>query len=148
MVKVSFPPTYKRGAALRIFPVLRRWNLKPRIASIYPIGGKPTDKDKKREPSDRDKTTAVARTMSTIYHDLGVIAFDGCTFAQTQKIGDILAQIVFMGGPAAIMSRCRPTGASAQKMLAKMYLPDDFDDSQGGLVRSVQQLQDLPRCCC
>jgi hypothetical protein len=43
--------------------------------------------------------------MLSLYHDLGVLVFAGCSPKQTDRIGDILRQIVGWGGPGGAVTR-------------------------------------------
>lgn len=88
------------GAAVRTFPTLLKWGLCTRPSTrSYPIGGSTLYKAAKRVAAlnDAEKQACVRDNVTTLYHDLGVLAFDGCTYQQSRRIGDILARSVALG---------------------------------------------------
>ncbi|KAJ6781894.1 hypothetical protein PWT90_08563 [Aphanocladium album] len=91
------PTSKAAGAAVRTFPILLKWGLstRPGIYS-YPIGGSKMAKEAKRAAAftNAEKQACVRDNATTLYHDLGVLAFDGCTYQQSRRIGDILAKTV------------------------------------------------------
>ncbi|KAM3432563.1 hypothetical protein NHJ13734_006807 [Beauveria thailandica] len=94
----SLQPTATTGAALRTFPVLLKWGLTTRPGvHAYPIGGSSHARRRRRRAaafSDDEKRACVRDNAATLYHDLGVVAFDGCSYQQAQRVGDILAKTV------------------------------------------------------
>ncbi|KAM3552767.1 hypothetical protein MY1884_007031 [Beauveria asiatica] len=103
----SLQPTATTGAALRTFPVLLKWGLTTRPGvHAYPIGGSSHARRRRRAAafSDDEKRACVRDNAATLYHDLGVVAFDGCSYQQAQRVGDILARTV------ALRARGRAAG--------------------------------------
>ncbi|OAA47188.1 HAD family hydrolase [Beauveria brongniartii RCEF 3172] len=92
----SRQPTATTGAALRTFPVLLKWGLTTRPGvHAYPIGGSSHARRRRAAAfSDDEKRACVRDNAATLYHDLGVVAFDGCSHQQAQRVGDILAKTV------------------------------------------------------
>ncbi|OAA66273.1 HAD family hydrolase [Cordyceps fumosorosea ARSEF 2679] len=82
------------GAAVRTFPILLRWGLRTRPgAHPYPIGGP----GRRSSVTDEEKRACVRDNAATLYHDLGVVAFDGCSYGQARRLGVILARAVALG---------------------------------------------------
>ncbi|KAM3510458.1 hypothetical protein MY11210_005911 [Beauveria gryllotalpidicola] len=101
-------PTTTTSAALRAFPVLLKWGLTTRPGvDAYPIGGSPQASRCAALLSDDEKRACVRDNAATLYHDLGVVAFDGCSYQQAQRVGDILAKTV------ALRARRRAAAAAA-----------------------------------
>ncbi|EJP61347.1 uncharacterized protein BBA_09692 [Beauveria bassiana ARSEF 2860] len=102
-------PTTTPGAAVRTFPVLLKWGLTTRPGvHAYPIGGSSHARRRPRRAatflSDEEKRACVRDNAATLYHDLGVVAFDGCSYQQARRVGDILAKTV------ALRARRRAAG--------------------------------------
>ncbi|KAJ3472633.1 hypothetical protein NLG97_g10832 [Lecanicillium saksenae] len=94
------PTSNAAGAAVKIFPILLKWGLYTRSGvRSYPIGGSIMAKEARRAAafSNAEKHACVRDNVTTLYHDLGVLAFDGCTYQQSRRIGDILAKTVALG---------------------------------------------------
>lgn len=97
---MSISTTKSAGAAVKTFPILLKWGLSTRPGvSLYPIGGSRQAREARRAAafSDKEKRACVADNVSTLYHDLGVIAFDGCSYEQLRRMGDILTKTVALG---------------------------------------------------
>ncbi|KAM3506005.1 hypothetical protein MY10362_002609 [Beauveria mimosiformis] len=98
----NLQPTATTGAALRTFPVLLKWGLTTRPGvHAYPIGGSSHARRPRAAAliSDDEKRACVRDNAATLYHDLGVVAFDGCSYQQAQRVGDILAKTVALRAP-------------------------------------------------
>lgn len=137
--------------ALKMFPVLRKWGLKPRRddqlyasrdgprrqkdvggdASLHGQGGGGSNRSSRGASPGGDQALSFA-SLYSLYHDMGVVAFDGCTYDQTQRMGSALAAVVACGGPPGLDARrCR-----MMKLPGKMVLPEDCPDvaRDGNLV--------------
>ncbi|TQV95535.1 hypothetical protein V2A60_000725 [Cordyceps javanica] len=110
---MSIPNPKTAGAAVRTFPVLLKWGLCTRSGvHAYPIGGSKAAREAAAGRattttaaaaaaapagaalSDEEKRACVRANAPTLYHDLGVVAFDGCSYQQAKRVGDILARTV------------------------------------------------------
>ncbi|EFY92037.1 hypothetical protein MAC_01985 [Metarhizium acridum CQMa 102] len=81
--------------ALQVFQTLQRYPvIRPRRLPDVPIGC-----------ASRVSAQAARQSMLSLYHDLGVLVFAGCSAAQTERIGDILRQVVRWGGPGGAVTR-------------------------------------------
>lgn len=97
---MSISTTKTAGAAVKTFPILLKWGLATRPAvSCYHIGGSRHAQKAPRAAafSDKEKRACVADNVATLYHDLGVVAFDGCSYEQSHRMGNILAKAVALG---------------------------------------------------
>lgn len=82
--------------ALEIFPTLARFQtIRPRRLAEVPIGG----------PSHEVSPRALQQSAIHLYHDLGVIVFAGCSVAEVRRIGDVLKEVVALGGPGGVVAR-------------------------------------------
>lgn len=82
--------------ALEIFPTLARFQtIRPRRLAEVPIGG----------PSHEVSPRALQQSTIHLYHDLGVIVFAGCSVAEVRRIGDVLKEVVALGGPGGVVAR-------------------------------------------
>lgn len=79
--------------ALKAFPTLVKFKtLYPRTNQFIPIAhtGKPTNRQN------------VIEALGHIYSDLGVLAFAGADYRQTDRIGGIVKRLVDFGGPGKL----------------------------------------------
>lgn len=90
-------------SALEVFPTLRRLpGFQPRIPRKVPIGFRPRPgflkalRHAKKTPQQGEKIAVAG--LTTLYHDLGVLAFDGCNTTQIEQIGTILQRVMAWGG--------------------------------------------------
>jgi hypothetical protein len=109
-----------RLTALEVFPTLARYKaFRPRRANP-PIGNTDLKVDPRLQDdqsnSHKSKLDGRADTFSHLYHDLGVLAFAGCTAAQTERIGSILQRVVAWGGPAHLTALIRDAGSIKQRV--------------------------------
>lgn len=116
------------GVAVRVFPVLKKWGLKTRDVPLYPIGCGVSQKTLDALGT-HERQKCVSINARSLYHDLGVVAFDGCTYQQTQRIGQILAGTVALGGPAGLAAM---SGGGFRKMPGRLDLPATFPDGDEG----------------
>lgn len=85
--------------ALQVFPTLRRFPaLRPRRQAEVPIGCRGRD-------AAVVDAHAVQQSVLHLYHDLGVLVFAGATPRQTQRIGDVVRQVVAWGGLGGAAAR-------------------------------------------
>ncbi|EGX90806.1 HAD family hydrolase [Cordyceps militaris CM01] len=101
-------PTHKTvGAAVRTFPILLKWGLSTRPgAPAYPIGGSWQARQGAGQVAvlgNEEKRACVRANAPTLFHDLGVVAFDGCSYQQARRVGDILARVVALRTAAAVL---------------------------------------------
>jgi len=87
--------------ALQVFPTLQRFPaLRPRRQQSHvPIGCKSSG------PAPSPDDASLQLSALHLYHDLGVLIFAGASPRQTERIGDILRQVVAWGGPGAAAAR-------------------------------------------
>lgn len=105
-----------RLSALEVFPTLARYPaFNPRKPDRVRIGFLPgKDKTERRDEKDHPLLLeqAHAEGVSSLYHDLGVLAFAGCSAAHTKRIGDILERVAAWGGAASLKVRVMHNGVS------------------------------------
>jgi hypothetical protein len=76
---------------------------------------------------------AAQQSMLSLYHDLGVLVFAGCDPKQTDRIGDILRQVVGWGGPGGAVSRLSWVGENGHETVNALDVEDlheTVDDSK------------------
>lgn len=110
--------------ALDVFPNLRRFGLRPRSPAW----------DKKREwvpighlHKTVDGASFQGSQMSTIFSDLGVLAYAGCSAQQTRRIGDILRDVIGAGGPGLLRIITGQAGATSLVALPPVELDPKKD---------------------
>ncbi|KAH0521938.1 hypothetical protein TsFJ059_005868 [Trichoderma semiorbis] len=81
--------------ALQVFPTLTRFALRPRRLAEVPIGG----------PSNSVSAQALQQSAIHLYHDLGVLVFAGCSVREVSRIGDVLREVVALGGQGGLVTR-------------------------------------------
>jgi hypothetical protein len=93
-------PAFSVFDRLQTFPRFR-----PRRFREVPIGNKAM-------PSSVD----VQRSLQHLYHDLGVLVWDGCNGRQIEQIGSIITQTLGMGGPGHLIAFLRTSAAQHEKI--------------------------------
>ncbi|KAH6975347.1 hypothetical protein BKA56DRAFT_675386 [Ilyonectria sp. MPI-CAGE-AT-0026] len=110
---------YKIAPALRVFPTLKRFtpNLQPRWLIDIPPGGP--------LPGVRSDGS-----ISSVYDDLGVIAFAGASVKQATRIGTLLEKVVSIGGPSVMRSATYHPSDRYHKVV-KYRLPEGYLSIEG-----------------
>ncbi|KAH8685263.1 hypothetical protein BGZ61DRAFT_455197 [Ilyonectria robusta] len=102
---------YKIAPALRVFPTLKRFTpaLQPRWLIGIPPGG--------------PLPGAISHgSISSVYDDLGVIAFAGASVKQATRIGTLLEKVVSLGG-ASVMRTATYHPSDRYHKIVKYRLP-------------------------
>ncbi|KAK4065447.1 hypothetical protein Trihar35433_7567 [Trichoderma harzianum] len=81
--------------ALQVFPTLTRFAIRPRRLAEVPIGG----------PTTSVSAQALQQSAIHLYHDLGVLVFAGCSVREVSRIGDVLREVVALGGQGGLVTR-------------------------------------------
>lgn len=113
------PNSKTAGAAVKTFPILLKWGLctRPGVSS-YPIGGsRPARRRRAAALSDDEKRACIRANAATLYHDLGVVAFDGCSYEQARRMGDILAKTVALG----VVVQTRTAGVAEERAALEAF---------------------------
>ncbi|KAJ6437708.1 plasmid p 4b orf-3 family protein [Purpureocillium lavendulum] len=119
--------------ALQVFPTLQRFPaLRPRRQQSHvPIGCSGAKVD----------DASLQLSALHLYHDLGVLVFAGASPQQTQRIGDILKQVVAWGGPGAAAARLGWGGGgdaalrTREGKLARADVFDTVESRRAGVIR-------------
>ncbi|KAK1237388.1 hypothetical protein MKX08_003013 [Trichoderma sp. CBMAI-0020] len=123
--------------ALEIFPTLARFQtIRPRRLAEVPIGG----------PSHEVSPRALQQSAIHLYHDLGVIVFAGCSVAEVRRIGDVLREVVALGGPGGVVARLdgwegEVVRRRERSLKGKGDLYRDLDEKRTGIIRPEVLLQ-------
>lgn len=137
----------RRLSALDVFPTLKRYPaFWPRVPDIVPIGFRLSQtKDEKAKghaevreatPKDYKRETHLSKGLRTLYSDLGVLAFAGCTTAQTERIGAILKEVMRWGCPARLNQSTRSGYSPSQyklKVGSRTLLKDGSNQNEHGV---------------
>lgn len=103
--------------ALQVFQTLQRYPIiRPRRQPDVPIGC----------VSPSLSAQAAQQSILSLYHDLGVLVFAGCSASQTERIGDILRQVVNWGGPGGAITSLT-TGQHTHKRVDELPARDLHD---------------------
>ncbi|GJN86339.1 hypothetical protein PLIIFM63780_009919 [Purpureocillium lilacinum] len=123
--------------ALQVFPTLQRFPaLRPRRQQSHvPIGCKSSG------PAPSPDDASLQLSALHLYHDLGVLIFAGASPRQTERIGDILRQVVAWGGPGAAAARLGWGGGGdgalhkREGTLTRADVFDAVESRRAGVVR-------------
>ncbi|KAG8409949.1 hypothetical protein J3459_007878 [Metarhizium acridum] len=114
--------------ALQVFQTLQRYPvIRPRRLPDVPIGC-----------ASRVSAQAARQSMLSLYHDLGVLVFAGCSAAQTERIGDILRQVVRWGGPGGAVTRLSWTAVDGPERVDGLTAEDFHegpDEANAGRIK-------------
>ncbi|KAH7309553.1 hypothetical protein B0I35DRAFT_440222 [Stachybotrys elegans] len=77
--------------AEQVFPVLQRWGIKPRRSQAAFIG----------RPNQQVRPDILYNSLPHLYHDLGVLIFEGCSREEAFQVGRILKSVNHLGGIGA-----------------------------------------------
>ncbi|KFH40370.1 hypothetical protein ACRE_089630 [Hapsidospora chrysogenum ATCC 11550] len=116
-------------AALQVFPLLRRYpTIRPRrLAAVPPGNTNPVD-----------DANSIQTCIRHIYHDLGVLAYAGCSDDQIRRVGDLIARVVNSGGPGAMITMLEWTGRTERRrieMLGREDIWEAYDAAYAGIIK-------------
>ncbi|KAI9155151.1 hypothetical protein HJFPF1_07725 [Paramyrothecium foliicola] len=116
--------------AFRVFPKLGTFTrFQPRRYRDLPIGNK-----------SRVNNVGAQRSLQHLYHDLGVLVWEGCNESQIAQIGSILKQVIGMGGPGRIITYIREPSllvATRYGELKGLRVHEAIDKQRTGLITPV-----------
>ncbi|KAL7942833.1 hypothetical protein V8C42DRAFT_140642 [Trichoderma barbatum] len=120
--------------ALQVFPTLTRFAIRPRRLAEVPIGG----------PASTVSAKALQQSAIHLFHDLGVLVFAGCSVREVRRIGDVLREVVAMGGQGGLVTRL---DAWENEVVRKREAVDEgdlykaLDDKRTGIIKPEALLQ-------
>ncbi|KAL7929840.1 hypothetical protein V8C35DRAFT_172314 [Trichoderma chlorosporum] len=121
--------------ALQVFPTLTRFALRPRRLAEIPIGG----------PAGSVSAKALQQSAIHLYHDLGVLVFAGSSVREVQRIGDVLREVVALGGQGGLVTRLDAWEGEVVReregVVEEKDLYKALDDKRTGIIRPAALLQ-------
>lgn len=117
-------PKTPLAPALRVFQTLQRYPIiRPRQLPDVPVGC----------TSAPVSVQAAQQSILSLYHDLGVLVFAGSNVKQTERIGDLLRQVVAWKGPGGALTRVglvAEEGYQRFEALGEQDLHETVDESR------------------
>ncbi|EHK19624.1 uncharacterized protein TRIVIDRAFT_76984 [Trichoderma virens Gv29-8] len=121
--------------ALQVFPTLTRFAIRPRRLAEVPIGG----------PASSVSAKALQQSAIHLYHDLGVLVFAGCSVREVRRIGDVLKEIVALGGQGGLVTRLDAWEGEVvrrrEKSVEEKDLYKSLDEKRTGIIKPTALLQ-------
>ncbi|KAL7907793.1 hypothetical protein GGI35DRAFT_67598 [Trichoderma velutinum] len=121
--------------ALQVFPTLTRFAIRPRRLAEVPIGG----------PASSVSAQALQQSAIHLYHDLGVLVFAGCSVREVNRIGDVLRQVVALGGQGGLVTKLDAWEGEVVRRREKdvkegdLYKP--LDEKRTGIIKPTALLR-------